>query len=128
MESNFVPGNLGSFFELLITVGILVAYLLALFDSYLILSHSITLLMVIYLLSLFMVPESPIYLVSKSRKADAKKCLSRLRGQRYNIDGELKEIETELEDLAKQQLSCEILARKANRKGLLFAVSLLVSM
>ncbi len=113
---------------MLVTIGILYVYLLALYDSYLIISHGVTALMLMYLCSLLFVPESPVYLMSKNRRADAEKCLRRLRGADYDVQVELKQIKAALEDAAKQKISFEVITRRANLKGLLYSSLLLVNL
>ncbi|KAJ8981382.1 hypothetical protein NQ317_002576 [Molorchus minor] len=76
IAQNEIRGTLGSFFQLLLTVGILISY-----------------------------PETPVYYTKKHKTSEALSSLQRLRGQSYNCDGEIKEIQIALEQDASIQVS-----------------------
>lgn len=89
ISQDSVRGTLGCFFTFFLNLGFLLSYVLGAVASYyttLLVHVSPSLL---FLLFLLWIPESPRYLVEKSRFEDAAKSLRWLRGNDFYIEGEL---------------------------------------
>lgn len=84
-----IRGSVGSFFFLMVTIGILYAYVVGSYTSVFIFNITCTLIPIIFGLIFFFMPETPYFLVSKGKDAEAKAALRRLRGSSYDIDDEL---------------------------------------
>ncbi|XP_068209999.1 facilitated trehalose transporter Tret1-like [Palaemon carinicauda] len=85
-----IRGAIAALPELIISVGVLVIYILANFFSY----EVVTALCAVPFLPLFFLaiflPESPYWLMRRNRTDDVKASLQRLRGQRENVNNEVK--------------------------------------
>ncbi|KAF5288125.1 hypothetical protein FQA39_LY15512 [Lamprigera yunnana] len=89
-----VRGTLGSFLQMMISSGILFAVVVAKFlpiKSYTIVCCSIPL---IYACLFIWMPETPFYYLKKDKIAEARRVLLKLRGSNYDIDKEIAEIQT----------------------------------
>lgn len=64
IASKNIRGTLGSFFQLMITIGILVAYILGAWVSFTAFNIICTVLPIVFVTIFFFMPESPTYLVS----------------------------------------------------------------
>ena len=96
-----VRGALGVYMDLMITVGILWAYGIGVFDQYLWLSVSSCAIPVIFAASFAMMPESPVYLLSKGSTSKARESLYWLRGGGdYDVQPELIRMQKLLEESA----------------------------
>ncbi|XP_041986327.1 facilitated trehalose transporter Tret1 isoform X2 [Aricia agestis] len=84
-----IRGSLGSYFQLMITVGILFAYVVGSSTSIFVFNILCTVIPLIFGLIFFFMPESPNYLVVKGRHDEARESLIRLRGRNYDVDYEL---------------------------------------
>ncbi|XP_017774084.1 PREDICTED: facilitated trehalose transporter Tret1-like [Nicrophorus vespilloides] len=93
-----VRGALGSYFQLLLTVGILFAYVM----GYAVNPKTHTLicacLPLLFGIIFFFQPESPVYCIKKGKLDEARKSLIRLRGKDYDVEAEIKEITFMLEE------------------------------
>ncbi|XP_022905450.1 facilitated trehalose transporter Tret1-like isoform X2 [Onthophagus taurus] len=103
ISENSIRGRLGSFFQLLLTVGILLAYTFPLIKSNDISSTLIhTILCAIFPLIFgvvfFFQPETPVHLYKKGKIDEAEKSLRRLRGNAYNPKPELEQIKNAIEE------------------------------
>lgn len=101
-----VRGSLSSLFQLAITIGILVAYLVnAVFapvgDWRWPLGLAFVPALVLFV-GMYLLPETPRWLISKGREADAQWVLERTRTTEEEIEGEIEEIHR-VEEEAKQQ-------------------------
>lgn len=121
-----IRGVLGSYFQLMVTVGIFLAYL---FGKYLnpywftILCASIP---VIFFCVFSFQPESPVYLLKKGFYEEAKHSLLLLRGNLYDVDEELREIESILKDRSQTMVSLsETFRRSYVVKALIISFALM---
>lgn len=98
-------GTLGSYFQLMVTVGIFLAYL---FGKYLNAIHFTiwcACVPVVFLILFAVQPESPVYLLKRGLYDEAKMSLLRLRGKSNNVDVELNEIEGYLKEITQTSFS-----------------------
>ncbi|CAG9818841.1 unnamed protein product [Phaedon cochleariae] len=93
-----IRGTLGTFFQLLLTVGILIAYIAGAYMSPVGVSIISAIIPLIFAASFFFQPETPVYLMMKKKEREAQNSLKKLRGSSYNCDDELKEIRERLEE------------------------------
>lgn len=121
-----IRGALGSFFQLLLTVGILFAYVVA----YLVEPKAYTIICAVLPLLFgavfFFQPETPVYLMKKGRRDDAKQSLIRLRGQKYNVEKELNEIAAMLQESANIQVNIvESMKKRAAQRSSIICFGLM---
>ncbi|RZB39676.1 facilitated trehalose transporter Tret1-2 -like [Asbolus verrucosus] len=121
-----IRGALGSYFQLLLTVGILFAYLLGAFIDAQIVSVICAIVPLVFGVVFFLQPETPVYSLKKGNEEAARKSLRRLRGDNYNIDAEIADIKASLEEQKSQKISFrESFKKKATKKSLLICFSLM---
>lgn len=92
IAENSIRGTLGTFFQLQLTVGVFVAYIVGLVKDAFFISVILSTLPIVFACTFVCMPESPIYLMSKQRKEDAQNSLQWLRGKNCAIDAELTEM------------------------------------
>lgn len=91
-----IRGIVGTFFQLLIISGILFVYIIgAIFTVYW-MNVICSIFPIIFGAFFFFMPESPVYLVSKNRLAEAAKALKWLRGKNYEPQAEIEQLKVEL--------------------------------
>ncbi|XP_063703886.1 facilitated trehalose transporter Tret1-like [Culicoides brevitarsis] len=95
IAQNEVRGTLGTFFQLMITIGILFVYAVGAGVSVFYLNLICGIIPLVFGLVFFFMPESPTFYVSKGRHDDALNALKRLRGENYNCNAELEELKRE---------------------------------
>lgn len=98
-------GTLGSYFQLMVTAGIFLAYL---FGKYLNPIHFTiwcACVPVVFVILFAFQPESPTYLIRRKQDVQAKEALIKLRGPSYNIVDELIEIEGSIKESAETTVS-----------------------
>ncbi|XP_043278857.1 facilitated trehalose transporter Tret1 isoform X2 [Venturia canescens] len=128
MADNETRGRLGSYFQLLLTSGILLTYILgsietlSMFNLSLI-SASIPL---IFCVVFFFMPETPTYYLIKDNVTMARKTLTWLRGSHYNVEIELQEQREALAEAKRNQSSFfSAIRSRAAIKGLIIAFGLM---
>ncbi|XP_021938182.1 facilitated trehalose transporter Tret1-2 homolog isoform X2 [Zootermopsis nevadensis] len=93
-----IRGALGVYLDLMFNVGILYVYVVGAVLPYLWMSIASTMLPLLFAVTFFWMPESPIYLLSKDQIEEAEKSLSWLRGadnqSSASIEDELKEMQS----------------------------------
>lgn len=92
-----IRGTLGSYFQLMVTVGVLFAYVVGSYTSVFIFNILCTIIPIIFGLVFFFMPESPNYLVVNGRSDEAREALFRLRGRAYDVDQELNNLKHKAE-------------------------------
>lgn len=121
-----VRGTLGSYFQLMVTVGILFAYVLGDFWGPTIIAIVCGIVPFVFGLAFLFMPESPIYALKKGNEEKARKSLQWLRGKNYNIDDEIREMKDNIEDEKQNPISVrDSLAKWATKKGLLISFGLM---
>lgn len=113
-------GSLGAMFQLNITIGILLAFVLGAALNYTAFAIICALIEVGFLASFLWMPESPIWLMTQGRKPEAMIAMELLRGHSYDPSAELAEAQREAEEAAARKSSLFDLVRTtAARKALL---------
>ncbi|XP_026486532.1 facilitated trehalose transporter Tret1-2 homolog isoform X2 [Vanessa tameamea] len=122
-----IRGTLGSFFQLMITVGILFAYAVGSYTSVFIFNILCTLIPIIFALIFFFMPESPNFLVVKGKLDEARESLIRLRGRNYDVDSELTNLQNKAEAAKSNPVSfLSAITKKTALKALLICYALML--
>lgn len=93
-----IRGTLGSYFQLMIVIGVFYAYFVGYFLTSTIYTICCAVIPILAFLLLLLQPESPLYLVKKQRIDCARSALQKLRGPDWNVDTELNSIESGIKD------------------------------
>ncbi|XP_018573957.1 facilitated trehalose transporter Tret1-like [Anoplophora glabripennis] len=105
-------GTLASYFQLMVTVGILLAYLIGKYLTALQFTIWCACLPFGFVILFMIQPESPTYLIKKGFYDEAKSSLVKLRGQLYNVDSEFNETEACLKESSRSTISLRETIRK----------------
>lgn len=92
-----IRGSLGSFFQLLLTVGILASYVLGSLVNMQVLSIISGIVPLIFFGVFVMMPETPTYHLKKGNLEAARASLIRLRGSTYNYEAELQMLQESID-------------------------------
>lgn len=103
IASKQIRGILGSFFQLMITIGILFVYAVGYGADAFLLSIICGAIPIIFAVVFFFMPESPLYLVSKGQNEKAVDSIKWLRGDQYDANSELAELSKEHEEQARDK-------------------------
>uniref|UniRef100_A0A1B6EHF6 Major facilitator superfamily (MFS) profile domain-containing protein n=1 Tax=Cuerna arida TaxID=1464854 RepID=A0A1B6EHF6_9HEMI len=101
-----VRGNIGVYLDLMLCVGILWSYVVGAVSSYFWLSVSCCMIPIVFLLTFFWMPESPVHLMAQGKIEDAEMALRWLRGAKpyhqYDTEPEMLKIQN-MVDQAKER-------------------------
>ncbi|XP_031787825.1 facilitated trehalose transporter Tret1-2 homolog isoform X1 [Nasonia vitripennis] len=126
IAENSIRGTLGSYFQLMLTVGILVSYVLGPMVSMFQLSLISTVIPVIFFCVFFFMPETPIYYLKKGNLDAARASMVRLRGPHYNVEPEIQAQQEILDEAKRNSVSFfEAIQGKAAIKGLIIGFGLM---
>lgn len=121
-----IRGALGSFFQLMVTIGILFVYILGYVTNVFTFSIVCACLPLLFALVFVTMPESPLWLVSRNRTDAAISSLQWLRGNRYDYTDELTELQDD--DRRTKALNVSVmdaLRRPATKRALIIIVGLM---
>lgn len=121
-----IRGALGSFFQLMVTIGILFVYVVGYGLNVFTFSIICAAIPLIFAAIFVFMPESPLFWVSKNRTGDAVKSLQWLRGSEYDYSTELAEMQDELDrDRAINITIMGALRRRATVRALYIIIGLM---
>ncbi|KYM93208.1 Facilitated trehalose transporter Tret1 [Atta colombica] len=121
-----IRGTLGSYFQLMLTVGILASYVFgAIIDNMRTLSIICAVMPLIFFGIFFFMPETPVYYLKKGNEEAARKSLIKFRGDEYNIEAELQAHREALEETSGGSFFDSIKSRAA-KKGFIIAYGLML--
>ncbi|XP_055856829.1 facilitated trehalose transporter Tret1 isoform X2 [Episyrphus balteatus] len=121
-----IRGTLGSFFQLMITIGILFVYALGAGVDVFWLSIISGMIPLIFGAIFVFMPESPTYLVSKGKNESAIKSIQWLRGNDYNYTAELEELKETDAHIKQNPVSIgSALTRRVTIKALIISLGLM---
>ena len=121
-----IRGRLGSYFQLMLTVGILLTYALGMAVNVFWLSLIGAVVPIIFFVAFMFMPETPSYYLMKGNEDAARTCLIRLRGSHYNVEPELQAQRESLAEMERNRVSFLIAIRsKAASRGLIIAFGLM---
>lgn len=121
-----IRGSLGSYFQLMLTVGILFVYVLGAYVNLFTLNVVCLVIPIVFGAIFVFMPETPMYLVSKGRDDEAAKSFKWLRGSEYDYSAELAELQVEHREKQAAKVSImSALMRKASIKALGISMGLM---
>ncbi|ALC44659.1 CG10960 [Drosophila busckii] len=121
-----IRGTLGSFFQLMITIGILFVYGVGAGLSVFWMSVVCGLVPIAFGIIFFFMPESPTYLVYKDRTESAVSSIQWLRGKNYNYAAELDELQQVDRQMRENKVNLlAALGRSVNIKALSISLGLM---
>ncbi|KAJ8964306.1 hypothetical protein NQ314_005006, partial [Rhamnusium bicolor] len=121
-----IRGALGSYFQFLLVIGILISYVGGAYMSPQALSILCAVIPIIFALVFFFQPETPVYYTKKNKHQAALHSLQRLRGNMYNCDNEIKEIKDALDKDASIQISfIDAVNTTASKRALIICFGLM---
>ena len=121
-----IRGTTGTFFQLLINLGILYAYVVGAFMSVFWASVVCGIIPLIFGAIFFFMPESPVYLIAEKREPDAVKSFKWLRGSHYDPLHEINDLKQEIEENERLNVSFgEIIKKKATQRALMIGFGLM---
>lgn len=122
-----IRGTLGSYFQLMITVGILFSYAVGSYTSVFIFNILCTCIPIVFGLVFFFMPESPSYLVVKGRNDEARDALINLRGRNYDVDYELNNLREKADEAKRNPVSFRsAITKKTAVKALIICYALML--
>jgi MFS transporter, sugar porter (SP) family len=122
-----VRGALGSYFQLMLTVGILYTYVVGAIANYIWLGILSGIVPVVFFLTFLRVPESPTYLMKKHRTENAKKSLQYYRGPSHNIWKELQDLNKDISEATQAKVSMrDLISSKGTRRALVIALGIMI--
>ncbi|KYB25889.1 facilitated trehalose transporter Tret1 [Tribolium castaneum] len=121
-----IRGTLGSYFQLMVTVGIFLAYLSGKYLTSMPYTIFCACLPVVFVVLFAFQPETPAFCLRRGRYDDALKALVKLRGPCEGNESELAEIEGSLKESLESSVSfSQTFRKKANVKALVIAFALM---
>lgn len=123
-----IRGTLGSYFQLMLTVGILISYILGtVLENMITLSIISGIVPLIFFAVFFFMPETPVYYLKKGNEEAARKSLARLRGNQYDVEVELQAHREALEEANQSGVSFgDMIKSRAVKKGFVIAYGLML--
>lgn len=122
-----IRGKLGTYFQLMITVGILFSYVVGSYTSVFVFNILCLCIPLVFGVIFFFMPESPSYLVVKGRNDEARSALVRLRGDNYDVDTELNNLKFKAEQSQNQRVSfLASVTKKTALKAILICYALML--
>lgn len=123
-----IRGILGSSVGMSLNIGILIQYLIGLYNPYALTGKICAIFPVIFFLMMFGLPESPYYLLLIDDQEGARKALKQLRGT-TNVNSELKRLADAIKiQKAEKSGGCfELFSNRSNRKALLLIAGVFIA-
>ncbi|XP_069693151.1 facilitated trehalose transporter Tret1-like [Periplaneta americana] len=126
LAESSIRGALGTLFQLQITIGVLFGYLAGMVGDPRALSLTCCALPVLFLVTFFCMPESPVFLLSKNRKDDAKKALQWFRGKDYDVEDELTKMLDTIQEAERNKASLgDLLSSRGTVRALIVSLGLM---
>lgn len=121
-----VRGTLGSFFQLMVTCGILLVYVIGYYMNVFTFSIVCALIPLVFGAIFVFMPESPHYWVQRNNTDNAIKALKWLRGNNYNYNDELEELYAENAEIKNNSLNIiDLLKKRATKRALMISLCLM---
>lgn len=122
-----IRGALGSYFQLMVTIGILYAYVAGKYLTVTYYTISCAVVPLVFFVLFAFQPETPLYYLKKGKFDKAKCALLRLRGRKYNVDAELNDLDSSLKDSTFSNVSLSYTIKKrATQRAFLISVGLMI--
>ncbi|XP_067008006.2 facilitated trehalose transporter Tret1 [Anabrus simplex] len=124
IAADSVRGALGSFLQLLITIGYIYEYAIGPYVPFWVLPVVSAVIPAVWAVAMFFMPDSPYYLISKGRDEEARSALKWLRGTN-DVDDEMNEMKEEVKESQLTETSLrDLITNKGNRKALIISMGL----
>lgn len=121
-----IRGTLGSYFQLMMVIGILFVYTVGLKVNVFVLSVISACIPLVFGAIFVFMPETPLYLISKGKKEEAIRSLKWLRGSDYDYSGELADMQAQHEENKANKVSIgAALTRRSTIKALYISLGLM---
>ncbi|XP_055378067.1 facilitated trehalose transporter Tret1-2 homolog [Condylostylus longicornis] len=120
-----IRGSLGTFFQLFLTIGILLVYLFGSFVTWKTLSTLCLFIPLALFVSMFFLPETPTYLLKKGRRGDAALSLKWLWGHYCDSRSAIQAIQSDLDSSAGEASLTDLFTNIASRKALIIGFALM---
>lgn len=121
-----IRGTLGSYFQLMITIGILFVYAVGAGVGVFSLSLICGIIPLVFGAVFFFMPETPTYLVMREKNSEASTALKWFRGAQYDPAEDIAELQNENEEQKANNLSVmEALGRTTSVRGLVIILGLM---
>ncbi|XP_055693278.1 facilitated trehalose transporter Tret1-like isoform X3 [Lutzomyia longipalpis] len=126
IASKEIRGILGSFFQLMVTIGILFVYAVGHGVNVFTLSIICAVIPLIFGVIFFFMPESPLYLVTKDKIGKATESIKWLRGDKYDHNAELADLQQQIDEIRAQPVSLAVaMRRRATIRALIISMGLM---
>lgn len=121
-----IRGTLGSYFQLMMVIGVLFSYAVGSIASVFVLNMICASIPIIFGIIFMFMPETPLFLISKGKKEAAAKSLKWLRGSDYDYSQELAELQEQNEADKKNNVTLTAaLARRSTQKAIFISLGLM---
>lgn len=120
-----IRGALGAFFQLFLTVGILFVYAIGPYVSWVLLSVMCAVFPALLIVAMFIVPESPTYLVKTGRRSEAAVALKWFWGPNCNTQNAVEAIQSDLDAVKGEAKVSDLFTKAVNRNALFIALLLM---
>lgn len=126
IAQNDIRGSLGGYFQLMLVIGVLFAYVVGGYTSTFTFTLICAIIPLIFGAIFVFMPETPVYLISKGRKEAAAKSLQWLRGEQYDCTAELAAMQSEHDESKLRKTSIfTALKRRATKKAIFISLGLM---
>lgn len=120
-----IRGVIGTFFQLLINLGILIVYCIGPYISVLWTNVTCALIAVLFGVVFFFMPESPVFLVIEDRIDEARVSYKWLRGENYDPQHEIDEIKEEIAESERNKIPFgEVIKLRASKMAMFIGFGL----
>ncbi|KAG5675008.1 hypothetical protein PVAND_004948 [Polypedilum vanderplanki] len=119
-------GALGAFFQLFISVGILFVYIVGALVDWTQLSMISAIFPVLFMITVFFIPDSPIYLVKKNKREEAGEALKKFWGPQCDTQTALDNIKAELDAISSDAKLSDLFTVRANFMALIVSLALML--
>ncbi|KAK7869841.1 hypothetical protein R5R35_008058 [Gryllus longicercus] len=125
-------GPLGVLMTIVINVGVLAVYVIGTYCSVVTTSWLCALPAVLFLVLLFWLPETPVYLLMKGREDEARSALVFLRGPRYDVQAEVDCVNESLRSMKANvpggpSILKELFTSKASRRAGIIMIGIMIN-
>lgn len=122
-----IRGSLGSYFQLMLVVGVLFVYLVGALANIFTLSLICGVLPLVFAAIFVFMPETPYFLITRGKTEEAAKALKWLRGSQYDCTHELAELQADHEASKGQKTSFwDALSRASTIKAIIIGFGLML--
>lgn len=119
-------GALGAFFQLFLTVGILFIYVVGALVDWVTLSWASAIFPILLIVTVFFIPDSPIFLVKQGSRQEAAAALKWFWGRQCDTQTALANIQSDLDALSGDAKLSDLFTVRANFMALIISLALML--